>query len=85
MSSKIVVGSLFASREELEGAISDFEKETCTTFWKRDAKTIKSMMNKHASLDKAREELYYYSLKYTCVSGGRNHQKKCTDNSRQSK
>lgn len=81
----IEVGSRFSSYEELERTISEFEKETKMSFWKREAKTLENVLKKNPKLDRVPPQLKYYMLKYACIAGGRIHNKRFTDGSRQSK
>lgn len=80
----IHVGARFYSYECLDLAIKNFGEENNIIFWKRDAKRLDIVRQIRRVAD-APSELKYYSVRYTCIGGGRPHRSRCTTGKRKVK
>ncbi|KAG8176081.1 hypothetical protein JTE90_025539 [Oedothorax gibbosus] len=65
----------FTTFDLLKEEISKFEEENQIHLYMRDCRKLEKAMATSKSARLAKPELKYYSLKYTCVNGGRNHVK----------
>ena len=69
----IAVGDTFTSFEDVEKAIKNLEAEQKVTYWKRDSRTLAAAQRFCINLPQ-NERIKYYTIKYTCIKGGKPHQ-----------
>ena len=68
------VGDTFASFEELEVKLKEYEESKCVKLWKRDSRTVQAArkrLNRPLS-----DHIKYYEVVYCCIHGGKKFKSK---------
>ena len=72
MAARFALGQSFASYGELKASIELYERETSVQLSCSDSRTLEAAKKRvPGRVEKARAELKYYSITYSCVFGGR--------------
>lgn len=67
------VGDKFSSFEEIKQCINDYEQNNFIQLYKRDCRTLETMIKKLPNrLKNVNESLKYYLIVYACNKGGKN-------------
>ena len=83
METRLQVGNLYDSFEEVNRSIKQFEKKTFTQFYVRDSRTFKKAERTTPKVvEKANKRLQYTFVKYTCIHGGRSFKSRPTTGTR---
>ena len=86
MATKISVGDLFSSYEELETKISSYQKENFVQLARRDSRTLDVARKRVPKrVEKANPSLVYYTIHFACVFGGKKYKNEGTGQRSQQK
>ena len=76
---KILVGDLFNSYEELEAKITSYQKNNFVQLARRDSRTLDLARKRVPKcVKRANSALVYYSIHYACVFGGKKYKNEGT-------
>ena len=77
------VGSKYESWELLKRAIEHFQLKTCSQFYVRDSRTLaQAKKSTPRIVEKAKEQLKYTFITYSCIHGGRSFKRRPTTGTR---
>ena len=77
------VGRQYESWELAKRAIEDFQLKTCSQFYVRDSRTLaQAKKTTPRIVEKAKEQLKYTFITYSCIHGGRSFKRRPTTGTR---
>lgn len=74
----LTVGDKFSSYSEFEVKLREYEQNVLNNYWIRDSRTLENLARKYPTniSGKANKDLKYYSVRISCIKGGRKHKKR---------